>query len=190
VTVSADRLARKAERERARHPFSVPRPWGIARPRQSTAPSPHLFGRRCPCAIRRLDAEPPAPQRSAEGGRLTAAVNNSLSPERADLHPATCTVWREFGFDLILAIRFFATWVGHGIAEWLTHTDTQREHDQPSPTATSTPSSPNRRWRAPDRATSRHASVRRTDRGRQRLEAARHGTPGARRNSIRLVAPQ
>ena len=41
------------------------------------------------------------------------------------------SVWREFGLGLALSILFFATWIGHGIAEWQTYTDHQREHAQP-----------------------------------------------------------
>jgi hypothetical protein len=41
------------------------------------------------------------------------------------------TVWREFGLGLVLMILFFGTWVGQGIAEWQTFTDSQREHGQP-----------------------------------------------------------
>ena len=41
------------------------------------------------------------------------------------------TIWREFGLSLVLMLLFFATWVGQGIAEWQTYTDTQREHGQP-----------------------------------------------------------
>jgi hypothetical protein len=41
------------------------------------------------------------------------------------------SIWREFGLGLSLMIMFFATWVGHGIAEWQEYTDTQREHEQP-----------------------------------------------------------
>ena len=41
------------------------------------------------------------------------------------------SIWREFALGLSLVIMFFATWVGHGIAEWQEYTDTQREHEQP-----------------------------------------------------------
>jgi len=41
------------------------------------------------------------------------------------------SVWREFGLGLALMILFFATWLGHGIAQWQTYTDEQREHGQP-----------------------------------------------------------
>jgi hypothetical protein len=40
------------------------------------------------------------------------------------------SVWREFGLGLVLATLFFATWIGHGIAEWQTYTDAQREHGE------------------------------------------------------------
>src|SRR5687768_12601821 len=42
------------------------------------------------------------------------------------------SLWREFGLGLALMTLFFATWVGHGIAEWQTYTDQQREHGQPT----------------------------------------------------------
>src|SRR5687768_10347916 len=56
-------------------------------------------------------------------GSLVRSIMVERSGERS--------VWREFGLGLILAILFFATWVGHGIAEWQTYTDAQREHGQP-----------------------------------------------------------
>jgi hypothetical protein len=40
------------------------------------------------------------------------------------------SVWREFGLGLILMILFFASWVGHGIAEWQVFTDEQAEHGE------------------------------------------------------------
>ena len=40
------------------------------------------------------------------------------------------SIWREFGLGLILMILFFASWIGHGIAEWQTYTDDQREHGE------------------------------------------------------------
>ena len=38
---------------------------------------------------------------------------------------------REFGLGLVLAVLFFATWIGQLIAEWQTYTDSQHEHGQP-----------------------------------------------------------
>jgi hypothetical protein len=55
-------------------------------------------------------------------GSLVRSIMVERSAERS--------VWREFGLGLILAILFFATWIGHGIAEWQTYTDAQREHGQ------------------------------------------------------------
>ena len=40
------------------------------------------------------------------------------------------SIWREFGLGLSLMILFFATWVGHGISQWQTFTDDQREHGE------------------------------------------------------------
>jgi hypothetical protein len=40
------------------------------------------------------------------------------------------SVWREFGLGLALMVLFFATWIGHAIAQWQTFTDEQREHGQ------------------------------------------------------------
>jgi hypothetical protein len=40
------------------------------------------------------------------------------------------SVWREFGLGLSLMMLFFVTWIAHGIAEWQTYTDQQREHGQ------------------------------------------------------------
>jgi hypothetical protein len=41
------------------------------------------------------------------------------------------SVWREFGLGLALMLLFFFTWIAHGIAEWQTFTDQQREHGEP-----------------------------------------------------------
>ena len=41
------------------------------------------------------------------------------------------SVWREFGLSIALMTLFFATWIGHGIAEWQSYTDQQREHNEP-----------------------------------------------------------
>ena len=50
-------------------------------------------------------------------------IHNERTGERS--------VWREFGLGLSLMVLFFATWIGHGIAQWQTYTDEQREHGQP-----------------------------------------------------------
>jgi hypothetical protein len=38
------------------------------------------------------------------------------------------SIWREFGLGLTLMILFFATWIGHLIAQWQSYTDQQAEH--------------------------------------------------------------
>jgi hypothetical protein len=40
-------------------------------------------------------------------------------------------IWKDFGLGLALMLLFFGTWVAHGIAQWQTYTDGQREHGQP-----------------------------------------------------------
>ena len=40
------------------------------------------------------------------------------------------SIWREFGLGLSLMALFFGTWVAHGISEWQTFTDEQREHGE------------------------------------------------------------
>jgi len=40
------------------------------------------------------------------------------------------SVWREFGLGLSLMILFFATWIGHGIAQWQKYTDESMEHGE------------------------------------------------------------
>ena len=57
---------------------------------------------------------------------LIAAMARSIRDERS----GDRSVWREFGLGLALMILFFATWVGHGIAEWQTYTDEQRSHGE------------------------------------------------------------
>ncbi len=39
--------------------------------------------------------------------------------------------WKNFGLSIALAILFFTTWLGQGIAQWQTFVDEQREHNQP-----------------------------------------------------------
>jgi hypothetical protein len=58
---------------------------------------------------------------------LIAATARSIANERTEGR----SVWREFGLGLVLMVLFFTTWVGHGIAEWQTYTDQQREHGEP-----------------------------------------------------------
>lgn len=41
------------------------------------------------------------------------------------------SIWREFGLSISLMVLFFATWIGHGIAEWQSYTDQQREDNEP-----------------------------------------------------------
>ncbi len=41
------------------------------------------------------------------------------------------SIWREFGLSISLMCLFFATWIAHGISEWQSYTDQQREHDEP-----------------------------------------------------------
>jgi hypothetical protein len=40
-------------------------------------------------------------------------------------------IWREFSLGLALMLLFFGTWLAHGISQWQTYTDQQREHNQP-----------------------------------------------------------
>jgi hypothetical protein len=39
--------------------------------------------------------------------------------------------WKNFGLSIALAILFFTTWLAHGIAQWQTFVDEQREHNEP-----------------------------------------------------------
>lgn len=50
------------------------------------------------------------------------SIANERSGERS--------VWREFSLGLVLMLLFFVTWIGHGVAEWQTFTDQQREHGE------------------------------------------------------------
>jgi hypothetical protein len=58
---------------------------------------------------------------------VISAMARSISNERTGER----SVWREFGLGLALMVLFFVTWLGHGIAEWQTYTDQQREHGEP-----------------------------------------------------------
>ncbi len=40
-------------------------------------------------------------------------------------------LWKNFGLSLAFCGLFFVTWIGHGIAQWQTYTDQQREHQEP-----------------------------------------------------------
>ena len=59
-------------------------------------------------------------------GFLLFAMARSIRDERTKER----SVWREFGLSLVLMLLFFVTWIGHGISEWQTYTDQQREHGQ------------------------------------------------------------
>ncbi len=39
--------------------------------------------------------------------------------------------WKNFGLSLAFCILFLVTWAAHGVAQWQTFTDDQREHNQP-----------------------------------------------------------
>lgn len=39
-------------------------------------------------------------------------------------------LWKNFGLSLAFCGLFFITWIGHGIAQWQTFTDQQREHKE------------------------------------------------------------
>ena len=58
---------------------------------------------------------------------LIASMVRSIQNERS----GDRSVWREFSLGLVLMVLFFVTWVAHGITEWQTYTDAQREHGQP-----------------------------------------------------------
>jgi hypothetical protein len=47
-------------------------------------------------------------------------------------HTRGRSVWREFGLGLGLMVLFLGTWIGHGVSQWQTYTDEQREHGQPT----------------------------------------------------------
>jgi hypothetical protein len=53
---------------------------------------------------------------------LLRSIRDQRSGERS--------IWREFGLGLALMILFFATWIGHGVAEWQTYTDEQQAHGE------------------------------------------------------------
>jgi hypothetical protein len=57
---------------------------------------------------------------------LIAATVRSIHNERTKGR----SIWREFGLGLTLMILFFGTWFAHGIAQWQTFTDQQREHGE------------------------------------------------------------
>jgi hypothetical protein len=47
-----------------------------------------------------------------------------------DERSADRSILRDFGLSLALTSLFFGTWLAHGIAEWQTFTDEQREHGE------------------------------------------------------------
>jgi hypothetical protein len=58
---------------------------------------------------------------------LLFSMGRSIRDERSGGR----SIWREFGLSIALMLLFFGTWVAHGIAQWQTYTDQQREHGQP-----------------------------------------------------------
>jgi hypothetical protein len=57
---------------------------------------------------------------------LLLAMARSIKDHRTEGR----SVFREFGLGISLMVLFFATWIGHGIAQWQTFTDEQIEHGQ------------------------------------------------------------
>jgi hypothetical protein len=53
---------------------------------------------------------------------LVRSIKDHESGERS--------IFREFGLGLSLMVLFFATWIGHAIAQWQTYTDEQRSHGE------------------------------------------------------------
>jgi hypothetical protein len=53
---------------------------------------------------------------------LVRSIQDQRTPSRS--------IWREFGLGLSLMVLFFVTWFAHGITEWQTYTDQQREHGE------------------------------------------------------------
>ena len=41
-------------------------------------------------------------------------------------------IWKNFGLSIALCTLFLTTWFAHGLAQWQTYTDEQREHGQPT----------------------------------------------------------
>jgi len=39
--------------------------------------------------------------------------------------------WKNFGLSIAFCTLFLVTWAAHGVAQWQTFTDEQREHNQP-----------------------------------------------------------
>jgi hypothetical protein len=62
-------------------------------------------------------------------GTLLFLIYSAARSIRAERDPRR-SVWREFGLGLGLMILFFVTWIAHGISEWQTFTDEQREHGE------------------------------------------------------------
>jgi hypothetical protein len=60
-------------------------------------------------------------------GFLIASMVKSIKNE----HSKGRSIWREFSLGLVLLILFVVSWFAHGVAEWQTYTDAQRQHDQP-----------------------------------------------------------
>jgi hypothetical protein len=58
---------------------------------------------------------------------LIFSMVRSIVNERIRGH----SLWKDFGLGLSLLILFLVTWVVHGITQWQTYTDNQREHGQP-----------------------------------------------------------
>jgi len=53
---------------------------------------------------------------------MARSVRNERSGRRS--------IWWEFSLGFALMILFFVTWIAHGITEWQTYTDEQRQHGE------------------------------------------------------------
>jgi hypothetical protein len=60
---------------------------------------------------------------------LVGTMIRSIQTERKK--SGVTKVWTNFGLSIALAILFFTTWFGQGIAQWQTFVDEQRAHDEP-----------------------------------------------------------
>lgn len=62
-------------------------------------------------------------------GSLLFVIGSMIRSIVVHRNPSAST-WAQFGLGLGLMILFFATWLGHGIAEWQVFTDEQQAHGE------------------------------------------------------------
>ena len=62
---------------------------------------------------------------------VTAYLIGTLMRSIQNERKTSMKLWKNFGLSLAFCLLFLITWLAHGIAQWQTYTDHQREHNEP-----------------------------------------------------------